>query len=371
MTMDRRSAEILSKLCIAKHLRCHNTLPLSIPLCPTSVGIGARRWPEMSSSGTTDHVAALLAKADEAIKSNELQRAAEALREASHLDSDNAQVKEKWTKLQSLDGGGDALELLRTYLGSQETDDGEKALQALKSKQLPIADATPATELVLRINSSPELLDILTGTLLLRNIEARKIVAMRLTENATEIFELLFERGEESFNAMVSIPLENSLWQSNDKQATAQRDTFRLCAATLIEAGADNLERVMRCIARLLSIAPDTVADIIDDEVLDAILSSLDIRLSASLRSQAMLATSKLLEATKQRGEELFSHFITDRAEKQTNDDLIVVFSAAAAVFPVIPAVAARLFLIDGFVQQLVPNLERNSEDGAAGKRYV
>ena len=125
----------------------------------------------------------------------------------------------------------------------------------------------------------------------------------------------------------------------------------------------------MRCIARLLTAAPDTVSSIVDAEVLDAILSSLDIRLAAPLRAQAMLATSKLLEATKEEGEKQFSQFIMGRASKQTNDDLIIVFSAAAAVFPVIPAVAARLFLTDGLVQQLVPNLERNSEDGAAGKR--
>ena len=325
----------------------------------------------MSSSSTDDRIHDLLDKADEAIKNKQLQKAAEVLREASHLDPNNAQVKERWTTLHKLDAGGDVLELLKTYLGSQGAEDGQKALQALKTKPLSANDAVQAIELLLRIRSSPDLLDSLTGTLLLRNVEARKFVATKLSENATELFELLFERGEDSFLALASIPGETSIWQSQNDQETAQRDIFRLCVATLIEAGADHLERVMRCISRLLTVAPDNVGDIIDEDVLDAILSSLDIRLAAPLRHQAMLATSKLLEATKQRGEELFSQFIMGRASKQTNDDLIVVFSAAAAVFPVIPAVAARLFLTDGFVQQLVPNLERNSEDGAAGKRYT
>ena len=324
----------------------------------------------MSSIDTKDRIDALLTKVDEAIKSNELQKAAETLREASHLDSDNVEVKQRWTTLQKKEAGSDALESLKTYLGSQKAEDGQKALEALKTKKLSPSDAVEATELVLRITSSPQLLDPLTGTLLSRNVDACKVIASKLTENATQIFELLYERGEDSFDALATIPVDSPLWQSTEKQSSAQKDVFRLCVATLIEAGADHFERVMRCTARLLTVAPDTVADIVDDEVLDAILSCLDIRLAAPLRSQAMLATSKWLEATKQSGEELFSEFIMGRASKQTIDDLIVVFSAAAAVFPVIPAVAARLFLTDGFVQQLVPNLERNSEDGAAGKRY-
>lgn len=325
----------------------------------------------MSSTGTSERIHALLLQADEAIRINELQKAAVALREATRLDSADTQVKERWTALQKLDDGSDALELLRVYLASQETEDGQKALKALKAKQLPTEEAVQAAELVFRVKSTSELLDSLTAEVLLRNVTARKVAATKLSENATEVFELLCERGEHSFNALAAIPLENSLWQSKEQQVTAQKDVFRLCAATLIEAGAEHLERVLRCIARILTIAPDNVADLVDGEVLDAILSFLDVRVLPPLRSQAMLATSKLLEATKQRGEELFSEFITGRASKQTNDDLIIVFSAAAAVFPITTAVAAKLFLTDGFVQQLVPNLERNWDDGAAERRYV
>ncbi|KAK5165422.1 SWI5-dependent HO expression protein 4 [Saxophila tyrrhenica] len=323
----------------------------------------------MSADGTSDRIDTLLATADAAIKADELQKAAEALREASHLDSENAKVKERWAALQKLDAGSDVFELLRNYITTQNEEGGQKALKLLKAKQLPSKDALQAVELLLDITKSLPLLDGLTGSLLSRNVEARKFVTSRFADNATETFELFFERGEESFNALATIPLDNAVWASTDQQTTAQKDLFRLCVATLIEAGADHLERIMRCIARLLSLVPAVVADIVDDEVLDSILSCLDLRMSASLRSQAILATSKVLEATKERGEELFSNFITERAAKQTNNDLIIAFSAAAAVFPIIPAVTAKLFLIDGFVQQLVPNLERNWEEGAAGKR--
>lgn len=326
----------------------------------------------MTATVSTDRINELLAKSDEFVNAKDLPRAAEALKEASRLDPRNAQVNEKWGALQKLESGvGDVLELLRIYISSQETGDGQKAFQALKQKSLSEQDAVEATELVLHARSVPDLLDPITATLLSRNVEARKAVATKLSANATETFGLLFKLGEESFNAFASIPLEAFLWPSKEQQATAQEDVFRLCVATLIEPGAEHLERVMKCIARLLALAPDAVAPIVDADDLDAILSSLDIRHATTLRSQALLVISKLLEVTKEGGEELFSKFINERAAKQTNDDLIIVFSAAAAVFPMMPAVAAKLFLTDGFIQQLVPNLERNFEDGQAGNRYV
>ena len=325
----------------------------------------------MSSTAQSDRVNSLLAQVDEAIKSNELQKAAETLREASHLDPENAEVKARWTALQKQEDSGNVLALIRDYLSTDEVEFGQSALQALRQKELPPHDAEQTTELLLHAKGGPELLDTLTATLLSRNVPSRRAIATKLSANATEIFELTFLRGEETFRSFASIPLENTLWTGKEQQETVQKDVFRLSVAKLIDAGAENLSRVMKCIARLLTLVPEIVAPIVDADVLDAIVLSLDIRLAAILRSQAMLATSKLLEATKERGEQLFSDFITERVAKQTNEDLILAFSAAAALFPVIPAVAAKLFLIDGFVQQLVPNLEKNWEEGAAGKRYV
>ena len=320
----------------------------------------------MSSADTSDRVNTLLTQVDEAVKNNNLQKASEVLREASHLDAQNARVKQRWTVVQKQsESAGDTLDLLRNYLGSHDEVEGEKALQALKKKQLSTSDAERAVELLLHsTTTTSDLVDTLAGSLLSNNIAARRWVATKLSDNATETFELIFLLGASSFTYLASVPLEDALWTSNDQQVVAQKDFFRLCAAKLIDAGADHLERVVKCIAKFLSVVPTTVSDIVDADVLDAVLASLDIRLLAPLRSQAMLATSKFLEATGQSGEELFSAFIKEKAGKATNDDLIIAFSAAAAMFPVIPAVAGRLFLIDGFVQQLVPNLERNWEDG-------
>ena len=323
----------------------------------------------MSEKDLQDRISQLVANATKVANAGNLQKAYESLKEASHLDSENAQVKDAIVSLQAREQTGDALNLVKSYLDKGNEDDGQRALLALRQKQLPQANAIEVLDLLLNSPGERGLLDVLTGALLYKSIHARKEIAKKFSEPITAIFTELFERGVESFKSFASIPLDESAWTSKDLQKTAQIDLFRLCVAKLIDCDCDHPARLMQVIARQLAVAPDNVKDLIDFEVFRVILEQLDIRLDAKLRSQAMLATSKVLESTGETGEQIFGQFLVTEVAKQTNDDLITAFSAAAAIFPMVPAVAAQLFMTDGFVQQLVPNLERNSEAAAQGQR--
>lgn len=324
----------------------------------------------MSSAEIQDRISQLLAQAEEAVRNDNLQKGSELLKEASHLDSDNVRVKETWLTLQKREQTGDVLELLRNYLLGGRQSDGQKIMQTLKQKRLPQAEAEEAIRLLLEPAGEADFLDSLTATLLYVSVDARKELAERLCRPFSELFDQLFERGEESFKALATLAFDEAVWTSRDKQVAAQKDLFRLGVAKLMDVGVDHLDRPMQLIARQLSMAPDNVKNLVDEDIFDVVLVCLDIRRDPTLRRQTMLVTSKLLETTKERGETLFGHFITSKVAKQTNDDLIIAFSVAAAVFPMVPAVAASLFMTDGFVQQLVPNLERNSEAASQGQRY-
>lgn len=323
----------------------------------------------MSSAELQDRISQLLAQAEESVRNDGLQKASELLKEASHLDPEHEQVKEAWLVLQKREETGDVLNLISNYLQNGRESDGQKAIQALKQRRVPQAEAEEAIRLLLQPAKQADLLDSLTATLLYVSLDTRKVLAEKLWTPFSELFDRLFERGEESFKALATLVFDEAVWTSKDKQITAQKDLFRLGVAKLMDVGVDHLERPMQLIARQLSIAPDNVKNLVDEDIFDVVLVCLDIRREPSLRRQAMLATSKLLETAKERGESLFGHFITSTVAKQTNDDLIIAFSVAAAVFPMVPAAAAGLFMTDGFVQQLVPNLERNSEAASQGQR--
>lgn len=323
----------------------------------------------MSHASSDEKVAALLQQHDDAVKSGSLQQASAILKEASHLDPDNDQIKRRWLTLSNAESSTTLFAPLSTFIANGNEIDGQKALQALKQKQLSPEDAARAYDLLVRPASKPKLLDEATGVLLSRHVEARKLVVAKLSSDPTDVYGELYEQGDETFRAATAITFDAPFWLSKDAQNAAQKDVFRLCVATLMGAGIDRPDRAMRAIARQLAVQPANVADLLDEDVFDVILCDLDIRLDSALRSQAMLSTSKMLEATGARGEALFEAFVTGRVAKQANDDLVIAFSAAASVFPVLPAVATKLFMTDGFVQQLVPNLERNSEDARSGKR--
>ncbi|EME40605.1 hypothetical protein DOTSEDRAFT_74224 [Dothistroma septosporum NZE10] len=324
----------------------------------------------MSSSDVQTRVDQLLARAGESAHDGGLQQAFAALKEASHLDAGNEQVKDALLALQKREHTGDALHLVRSYLGSGPDLDGEKAVSALRQKQLPEHEADSLLDLLLQTTAERPLLDTLIGALLSKNVVARKNLAGNFREiGLNTLFDRFYERGEESFKAFSNIPLDEAPWADKDAQRAAQIDLFRLCVAKIIDTDVDHPDRLMQAIARQLAIAPNNVSGAVDGDVLEVIMDCLDIRLESKLRSQAMLATSKIFEALKDTGETLFAKYLADKVARQTNDDLIVAFSVAAAVFPMVPSNAAKLFMTDGFVQQLVPSLERNSEAASHGQR--
>jgi hypothetical protein len=328
----------------------------------------------MAAQAAADRVSALLSAAnDEIFVNGEYAKASEILREASHLEPSNVKVQEAWKLLQSKSTTRDAVESIRNYISSHQDQYAKEALQDLKEgRQLDSHESSEAINLLLHSDSNPGLLllsDPLLSTLILGQGEVRKQLAGNIISNATDIYNRVYYKGDASFSAFASLTSDEKVWASKTIQIEAQRDVFRLSIASLIAAGIESPERAMRAIARQVALAPENVSDLLDEDAFDVLLSSLDIRQDQNLRSQSMLAIAKVLETTGEEGAELFSRYIATRVAKGTNDELINAFSAASAVFPMVPAVVSKLFMTDGFVQQLVPNLEKNSEAAAAGKR--
>jgi hypothetical protein len=323
----------------------------------------------MAAQAASERVTALLATANDSISAGSYAIASETLREASHIEPQNPRVQEAWKLLESKSTTRDAVESIRNYIGSQQEEVGQKAVQDLRESQLGQHESLEAVSLLLHSDPGLLLSDQLTSTLLLGHKEARKVLADRLVNNATDIYNEIYGKGDATFNTFASLPSDDTLWPSKELQIEAQRDVFRLNIATLIAAGVENPDRAMKAVARQVALAPENVADLLDEDTFDVMLSSLDIRQEQNLRSQSMLAITKIFETTGDEGAEIFSRYIGTRVAKGTNDELINAFSAASAVFPMVPTVVSKLFMTDGFVQQLVPNLEKNSEAAAAGKR--
>lgn len=203
--------------------------------------------------------------------------------------------------------------------------------------------------------------DLLSG-LLQRCYGTKVYLAKRLQKDTTIVFEEIYEIGDSSANEITTVVLDPAAWATDAFRETCERDVFQLFVAKLFESGHDYNGRALTGVSRLLAVNAEKLQSLIDHEVFEVILASLDNRLGVEIRSRATLATAKYLEVSQEKGQEYLSRFITTRVERHTNADLTIAFSAAAAVFPMVPSIMSALFLTDGFITTLVPLLQKKAK---------
>lgn len=199
---------------------------------------------------------------------------------------------------------------------------------------------------------------------LLREAPAAKVaLAKKLHDNTTMVtFEKMFRLGSASSDGMTDVLLDPAAWSTESVRVECEKDVFQLYLAKLIQVGDEENGRALKGIARLLAADMTLLHTLIDGETFDVILASLDNRNTVQVRSQATLVTAKYLEASGNNGPKYLTQFVTSRVTRQKNEDLVLAFSAAAGVFPVAPSPASTLFLTEGFVQALVPLLEKKAK---------
>ncbi|KAL8909520.1 MAG: hypothetical protein Q9207_000200 [Kuettlingeria erythrocarpa] len=301
-----------------------------------------------------------VALAAEAVEHN----GSRALREAVSLAPENPEVKAAFLKVQSEDSIHTLQKLSGKFVLEQDERAGQEALNYLdRSGEVPGHIAQECLELVVKQSNvqSKDLQDKIVAGLVRESMAAKSALAKRLLEAPTTAFLQLFDTGDKSANSIAEIVLTPSAWSKDSDREKCEEDVFKLFLAKLLEVGHDYDGRALKGIARLLATDTGRLHTIIDEDIFDAILCSLDYRQPNEVRSQATLATAKYLELSKANGQTYVCRFIPNRITKGLSEDLVLAFSVAAAVFPIMPNQAAALFLTEGFVPSLLPLLEKKN----------
>ncbi|KAL4872650.1 hypothetical protein BDV12DRAFT_161918 [Aspergillus spectabilis] len=289
------------------------------------------------------------------------------LREALTLAPDNAAVKDALVKIQQDEGNGHHLiDLCRRYATQKDEKAGKDAARYLRTDGLvpPESVALECANILLShpAQSLSSLQDEIISGLVRLSASVRQYFSSQLQVSVTTFFDDLYDRGDGAAVCLDTVVLDHNVWPSEDARLHCERELFQLFIAKLMESGHDLDGRSLKGIARLLAIEADQLRDLMDDESLDVVVTSLDYRLPTEWRSQATLATIKYLEASKEVGEKQFTSIISAKLSKNRVDDLTVAFSATAAVFPVVPEIAANLFLSDAFMAALNPLTARDAK---------
>ncbi|KAL8871049.1 MAG: hypothetical protein Q9174_003044 [Haloplaca sp. 1 TL-2023] len=321
----------------------------------------------MAGKVDNDRVATLVAQATDLVSAGRAEDGSRALREAASLSPNHPAVKAAIQQIQSDDSIHTLQKLCGKFVLEHDEQAGKQALAYLdRSGAVPSDIAQECLDFVIKErNLEPkDLQDALVAGLLRESIAAKGALTKRMLDNTTATFYQVYEIGDKSANSIAELVLTPSAWSQESDRKKCEEDVFQLFLAKLLEVGHDFDGRALKGIARLLATDAGRLHTIIDDETFDAILCSLDHRQPAEVRSQATLATAKYLELSGEKGSTYISKFIPSRIMKGHSEDIVLAFSVAAAVFPIVPTMAASLFLTEGFVPSLVPLLDkRNKSD--------
>ncbi|KAG8527716.1 uncharacterized protein KY384_007870 [Bacidia gigantensis] len=288
------------------------------------------------------------------------------LQEAAHLAPDNDLVRNTISKLQLEDEEQTLVKFCKRYILDQQEEAGKEAMKYLSSTEKASPDAAKIcmhTLLNVEPTRRPGLFEGIFSGLLRHSASAKTAIAERLRERGvTIVFDEIYTIGEAGAAAMTTVVLSPGAWPREEERNACEEDLLHLYMAKLLEVGDDDDSRAMRELSRLLATDAPRLQALIDEEMFDAILSQLDYRNPVSTKSPAMLATAKFLEASQTRGQVMLTRYVTTRFAKQTNDGLVLAFSAAAAVFPIATPMAATMFLTREFLPSLVPLLEKKTK---------
>ncbi|KAJ5361173.1 hypothetical protein N7541_002017 [Penicillium brevicompactum] len=308
----------------------------------------------------------LAREAVELVDAGHREAASRNLREALSIAPENPQVKAAFLKVQQEDNEGhQLLDLVRKYTQNDENA-GKEAAAYLRTDGLKSPEGVALESLKLLLAQRPQSLsptqdDIISG-LVRQNASVRQYFSTQLQTSVTAFFDEIYDRGDGAAVCLDTVVLDPTVWTSEETRSHCESELFQLFIAKLMESGHDLDGRSLKGITRLLAVHAEELKHLIDNEGFEVILSSLDYRLPLEVRSQATLATAKYLEVAKEAGEKKFLTLIMSIIGKGRIDDLIVAFSALAAIFPVAPTAAANLFLSDEFMAHLQPLANREAK---------
>ncbi|KAI9841769.1 MAG: hypothetical protein M1838_003430 [Thelocarpon superellum] len=308
----------------------------------------------------------LATQALQLVNSGHAVEGARTLRDAVTLSVNNVRVKAAFEQIQHDQSIHPLSRLCRSFAVDHDEAAGQEALEYLQRSDVAIPRHVGETCVKLLLDHLTRIssYDQIVSMVLRQSLGARAVLAKRLEMGTTnELFEKFWVVGDASSNALVQTVLDAAAWDSQSTRVQCEKNVFMLLLANLLSAGQDDGGRPIKGIARLLANDPTQLSPLIDEDCFETIMSHLDFRCSAETRSHATLASAKYLEASPEEGQAVLANYVGHRVANGTDEERIIAFSAAAAVFPLVPTLASGLFMTEGLVESLVRLLQPKTKD--------
>ncbi|KAJ9604404.1 SWI5-dependent HO expression protein 4 [Cladophialophora chaetospira] len=331
----------------------------------SDIKVAAQRMNRKLSEERDSQRASLLAnEAVELSNAGNKVQASRKLREAAALGHANPDVQAAFFTIHHDDqSNSPLLELVRKYALYHNNAAGDEAVKYLRSTEAfnAAAVALECMQILIECRQSTmsDAQDFIIAELARQSPEVRQYLATELQASTTSFFDNIYDRGDDAANCLRSVVLDDKLWPTEDARLRVEDDLFQLFLAKLMETGHDHDGRALKGIALLLIADTQRLHTFVDREAFEALMGSLDLRLPADVRGQATLVLSKYFEVDESIAQAYLSDYVRIHVERKKGDDLVLAFSSAAHLFPVVPHLVAQLFLTEGFLVSTMPLLDK------------
>ena len=313
----------------------------------------------MSEEAKKKRVAELVQKARTARRQDANQEAADAVKEALSINPDDEEAQKLFEGL-SLAAGKpvDVLKLCEEFYDGRLSETSFRG--QLDSSSIDIEGTRETIEFAFARKGQRG--DTMVECLLSKPNGKRAFIPLFLNE-PTRTFKALWDLGEYSLGAVINkVLLQPGGWSKAADRDKAEKDMLYSLLSKMLQAGIENPELAMLSIARLLAYDVAKLQSFIDSDAYMVFFDALNVEHSTAMRAQATLTLAKLHEVNPDHWEKELVTYVDSMAKSPLTDNVIRACSAVGSLFPVAPPICARMFLKEGFVQQLM-HLVNNTEN--------
>ncbi len=165
-------------------------------------------------------------------------------------------------------------------------------------------------------------------------------------EQAAQLLDALITAAKEDDTPK---PPKTETVETSEEDAKSLAPTTKDTASTEKEdetvASLRKLTKLFAEDAALVRKGEATVTKVVGDDAFDAIVRLLDMRQPESIRAHAIACASSFFSAAGDGAKDMLACFLWDRRNHGGSDDYVIAFSAAAALFPVVPEFTEEAFL--------------------------
>ncbi|RPB28216.1 hypothetical protein L211DRAFT_833206 [Terfezia boudieri ATCC MYA-4762] len=202
------------------------------------------------------------------------------------------------------------------------------------------------------------------------------VIRIACLEGSKELEELLrrfWSWGSLATEGFVSVLVDGPLWSEKGKTEEGHEKALKVCFRWFVgKIGnkGEGVQAAIRAISRILVAKTELTQHLLGKAAFEEILLAItrgkgaeeerDKEPATELATQATLAAAKYITAAGEPGEALLAEFMTQRLVlSESEEDNVIATEIAAALFPLIQQVAARIFTeTEGLMERLVEVLD-------------